>query len=410
MRVLVVHNRYRSGAPSGENRAVDQERMALMAAGHDVEQFERHSDQIEGSSASAKALVPVRVVWSNESSRSLSRVILRSRPDVVHIHNTFPLISPSVLRACLRQGVPAVISIHNYRLVCAADTGLFREGSVCHDCLGRRLLLPALVHRCYRHSVAATAPLVVSTVVNRRTWRCMGSAYIFVSEAQRARFSGFQLPTARTFVKGNLIPRIAPIGAPTVREPLVAYAGRLDEAKGILFLMEAWDQYQRQAAHPGLRLAIAGGGPLEGRVVEWAAARPSVEVLGVIGAQEVVDIMARARAVILPSQCEETFGMVVVEAMAAGVPPLAARHGPFPELVREGLDGLLFDHQSPPSLARILADVDSNPSTYERYGEAARQTYRERFDPDKNLERLLEIYQFAIQHPVFAEQLVSAID
>ncbi len=401
MRVLVVHNRYRSGAPSGENRVVDQERNALLAAGHTVEQFERYSDDIEGWSLPARVLLPARVVWSDESRRSLSQVLHRSRPDVVHIHNTFPLISPSVLHACVRQRVPAVISIHNYRLLCAADTGLFRDGRVCHDCVARRVPIPALVHRCYRHSAAATAPVVMSTLVNRATWRTKGSAYVFVSESQRATFKDLALPPDRTFVKANLIPRIPPMAAPTVREPLVAYIGRLDEAKGILFLMEAWDRFQAGATGAPLRLTIAGGGPLEARVAQWAASRPAVSVLGIVSAQECSEIMARARAVILPSQCEETFGLVVVEAMAAGAPPVAAGHGPFPELITDGTDGVLFDPRNAASLATILVDIEANPARYERYGKAARETYGGRFDPGENLKRLIDIYHFAIDNPVF---------
>ena len=165
MKILLVHNRYRSTAPSGENRVVDQESEALAAAGHDVRHFERHSDEIEDWPAWKKATLPARVVWNPASRRDLGRDLRRHRPDVVHIHNTFPLLSPSVLYACRGPGVPVVITLHNYKLLCASGD-FFRDGEVCHDCAGGN---PAagVIHRCYRGSALATA----TTVLNTRSHR-----------------------------------------------------------------------------------------------------------------------------------------------------------------------------------------------------------------------------------------------
>jgi glycosyltransferase involved in cell wall biosynthesis len=225
---------------------------------------------------------------------------------------------------------------------------------------------------------------------------------VFVSQAQRATFKSVGLPIERTFVKANLIPSIPPMAAPAIREPLVAYLGRLDEAKGILFLMDAWDRFQKVVPDGRLQLIIAGGGPLEAQVTQWAASRPSVSAVGIVSAQECSEILARSRAVLLPSQCEETFGLVVVEAMAAGAPPVAARQGPFPELISDGSDGVLFDPRDAASLVSILTDIEANPRRYERFGETARETYQGRFDPTENIKSLVAIYEFAIENPVFA--------
>src|SRR5215470_9775788 len=135
MKILIVHNRYRSTAPSGENRVVDQESEALTAAGHTVRHFERHSDDIEDWPALKKATLPTRVVWSRASRHDLARDLIRHPPDVVHIHNTFPLLSPSVLYACREAEVPVVVTLHNYKLLCASGD-FFRRGEVCHNCAG----------------------------------------------------------------------------------------------------------------------------------------------------------------------------------------------------------------------------------------------------------------------------------
>jgi glycosyltransferase involved in cell wall biosynthesis len=397
MRVLLVHSRYRSATPSGENRVVDQESEELARAGHEVRRFEKNSDEIEHWSAVQKALLPARVVWSRESHRELAATLRGYRPDVVHVHNTFPLVSAAVLYACRDASVPVVATIHNYRLMCASGN-FVRQGAICHDCM-HKLPVRGVVHGCYRGSRAATAPLVVATVAHRKAWRSLVAAYVFISAAQRDLHLGLDLPTRRVFVRHNMIPYrdIQPVP----REPLVAYIGRLDEGKGARLLMAAWDRYLGSSGGPGLRLVIAGAGALEGEVAAWAAARSSVEVLGLIPAGQVRELAARARAVLVPSVWEEPFGLVVVEAMAAATPAIAADHGSFTELVTPGVDGVLFRPGDPAALAQALADVAACPEKYGSYGRRARDTYEQQFNPEHSLKHLLEIYSFAMTNPVW---------
>ena len=395
MRILLAHTRYRSGAPSGENRVVDQEGEALEALGHEVVRFGRSSDEIGQWPLAKKASLPARTVWSRETYRELTAALRERRPDVVHVHNTFPLLSASVLYACRDARVPVVATIHNYKLMCA-NGSFFRDGGVCHDC-AHGLPVRAVRHGCYRESRAATAPVALATGLHRNAWKSLVSAYIFISAAQRDLLQGAGLAPDRVFVKHNFIPRR---GRPHVeRTPTVVYAGRLDEAKGARLLMAGWDRYLGRAGEPGLNLVIVGGGPLEDEVAAWASARPSVEMTGTVSSDQVAEHMAGARAVLLPSTWEETFGLVAVEAMAAGVPPVAAAHGSFPELITPGVDGALFSPGDPDALALAIADVEASPRRYEDYGDQARKTYEERFDPERIMAELLEIYRFAIAHP-----------
>jgi glycosyltransferase involved in cell wall biosynthesis len=255
----------------------------------------------------------------------------------------------------------------------------------------------AVLRGCYRGSRVATAPVAIATSVHRQAWRSLISAYVFISASQRDLLGGLGLAKDRTFVRHNLIPRREE--RQVDREPTVVYAGRLDEAKGLRVLMTGWDRYQSTSRVPGLRLVIAGAGPLEAEVAAWASARPSVQMVGQVDGDGCSDLMSRARAVIVPSAWEETFGLVVVEAMAVGVPPIASDHGSFVELITPGVDGALFRPGDPAALALVIADVDAHPERYETYGQQARKTYEQQFNPERNLEQLLEIYRFAIAHP-----------
>lgn len=397
MRVLIVHGRYRTAAPSGENRVVDQEFAALTAGGHVVQRFERHSDEIASWSSVHKAALPALSLWNEPVRRELAERLRRDPPDVVHVHNTFPLISPSVLHACRAARVPVVATVHNYKLLCASGD-FFREGSPCHDCAdGRRL--PAVAHGCYRGSRAATVPVIASSSLHRTAWQRLVSAYIFISASQRDLMRGLALPPERVFVKHNFVP--PPLAETSARDHTVVFLGRLDAAKGAPLLMQAWDAFRDRHPASSLRLVVAGGGPLAGEVGRWASRHHSVDMAGLLSPESAAALLGRALAAVVPSQWEETFGLVAVEAMAAGVAPIAPARGSFPELITPGTDGALFTPGDARDLAEVLADVDRHPSRYLEYGSAGVETYRGRFHPTPNVERLLEVYRFAVENPVW---------
>jgi len=396
MRVLVAHNRYRSGTPSGENRVVDTECEALAGAGHQVVRFELRSDDISAWSLARKATLPAKAIWNQAAYRSLAATLRESSPHVVHVHNTFPLLSPAILYACRQARVPVVLTVHNYRLSCASGD-FFRDGRICHSCA--RVPIPAVVHGCYRGSRAATIPAAVAISAHRSGWRSLISAYVFISAAQRDLLSGLRLAPERVFVAHNLVPRRTAQQLPSL--PVVLYAGRLEETKGVRLLMSAWDRFCATSRDAGLRLLIAGTGSLDREVAAWAAARTSVDVLGHVASARCAELMAQARAVVVPSLWQEAFGLVVVEAMAAGTPPIASGHGSFVELITPGLDGVLFPPGDAEALALVLADVAADPGRYRAYGDQARLSYEERFNPDDHVDRLVEIYRFAISNPAW---------
>jgi glycosyltransferase involved in cell wall biosynthesis len=398
MRILQVHNRYRSAFPSGENRVVDLESRYLQIHGHQVEQFQRSSDTIETWSAWKKALLAGRLVWSRDSHRALLGVLRTNRPDVVHIHNIYPLLSSSVLYACADEGVPAVVTLHNYRPVCPSGS-LFRDGALCLDCVGR-LPGPAVRHGCYRDSRLATIPVALAGEVHRQAWRTLLSAYICISHFQHQMLAPARFAEDRIFVKHNLVPFVEP---PTPRPwpgDTVVFAGRLDEGKGIPLLMEAWDLYSSASGTQPLRLVIAGTGPLADTVETWSRDRTDVEVVGLLTPEACHRLMATARAAVLPFRAQEPFGLVTVEAMAAGVAVIAPDHGAFPELVADRKEGRLFAPGDARSLAQTFKDAECAPDRYRGYGINGRRAYESRFDPHDNVKQLVSIYEYAISNPV----------
>ncbi|GAA2564916.1 glycosyltransferase [Streptomyces lienomycini] len=391
MHVLVVHNRYNSAQPSGENRVVDQEVALLRAAGHRVEVFERRSDDIAGRSLLGKVAVPLLVPWNPGVRTELAGRLRTGRPDVVHVHNVFPLLSPAVLAACADVDVPAVATLHNYTQVCPPGT-LQRDGRPCAECVGSTPL-PAVRHGCYRGSRLATVPLAVGLSVNRRRWWSGVDRFFCISAAQREVLVRAGMPAGRLAVKHNFVPE------PEVRRSgpgeHLLYLGRLAEAKGIRLLMAAWDEIAADGG-VGVPLVIAGTGPLEREVTAWAAGRDDVRYAGLLDPAECGRIVARSVAVVAPSTWLEAFGLVVVEAMAAEVPAVAAGHGAFVELVEDGVSGLLHRPGEAASLAACLRRITAAPGLGREMGEAARRRYERDFSPAVGLERLVEGYRTAI--------------
>jgi glycosyltransferase involved in cell wall biosynthesis len=391
MRIVVVHNRYRSAQPSGENLAVEQEVMLLRSAGHTVVPYERESDDIEQFPPLRRALVPARVVWSPEDRAALSTLLARVRPDVVHVHNTFPLISPSILNACRTHGVPVVATLHNFRLLCA-NANLLREGSPCTLCVGRAPW-PAVVHRCYRDSALSTIPVAVGIQAHRsrRTWPRGVGIFVAATEFVKRQYIAGGFPADSIRVKPNFVPRPArrrqgPGGG------YMVFLGRLSEEKGVDLLLDAWS--------PDLgRLLVIGDGPLRAALEARAAPHgSSVRFLGSQPRERCMDLLRGARALVVASRSFETFGLVVVEAFAHAVPALAPALGVFPELVRDGETGVLFRPGDPGDLRSQLRRL-ANPEYSMRLGAVAWRAYEASFAPERNLEALLSVYRDAVELP-----------
>ena len=379
LRVLVAHNAYQQRG--GEDAAVEAEVSLLRARGHAVEVYLRHNDELRemGALAAAKD-----TVWSSRTGADLTRLVAAFRPDVVHAHNTFAMISPSVYVAVARARVPLVQTLHNFRLLCLQAMFL-RNGQVCEDCLGRSPWRGVL-HRCYRGSVPQSAVLAAMIGLHRAigTYRRKVSRYIALSEFSRTKFIAGGLPGERIVVKSNFAE--GPVLDDGRPRSGALFVGRLSPEKGTGVLARA------VARRPSAVIDVIGAGPERSSL-------EAVSGLRLLGWQNQEAIYARMREasyLVVPSICYENFPLTVVEAFANGLPVIASRLGAMAELVRDGTTGLLFEAGNADDLAEKMAWAEAHPGDVTRMGRVARHEYEMKYTPDRNYQALMGIYAAAM--------------
>jgi len=379
MHVLFVHNAYQYRG--GEDAVVQAEMDLLRHYGHEVALYRRDNREIDGLSGVAVAR---DTVWSRRAARELTALVGSFRPDVVHVHNTFPLISPSVYWALAALGKPVVQTLHNFRLLC--PQGMFlRNDAPCEICLGR-FPWRGVVHRCYRGSALQTSVLAGMLATHRwlGTYQRKVTRFIAFSEFTRRKFIEGGLPANRIVIKPHFVD-VAPAAQSLRRGGL--FVGRLSPGKGLSVMLEA------VRCHPRIRLDVVGAGPLEATV----ARHPQVRAWGWQEPQDVYERMCRAAYLVFPTRIE-TFGLVVIEAFACGLPVIASRAGALADIVEDGRTGLLFEPGSAPELADRIAWAEAHPEAMRAMGERARAEYEAKYTPEKNYWQLMTIYDEAIEH------------
>lgn len=383
MKVVVAHNRYVSTAPSGENTVVDRELRQLSSAGVDVIPFLRSSDEIATLPVTGKILLPLSPIYNGPSQRALAALIEAERPDLLHLHNPYPLLSPWVVRTAQRHQVRVVQTIHNYRHVCA--NGLyFRDGHMCHDCAGRRFALPAVQHSCYRGSRAQSVVMATSLAIHRTTWRQV-DRYLALTPALAGYLRDFGIPEARITVKPNAIPDPGPAIGPGAG---FLFAARLNPEKGLALVVDAWRRFPVGALGP---LRIAGDGPQRPLAEALAAQREDVTYLGALAAEAVPPAIREAACIIVASTWDDVLPTIALEALAAGRAVLATRRGGLPYLVgAEHHCGAGWVVE--PTVDAIAEALPVARAGAGAAGTAARQRYERHFAPDVLTQQLVKIY------------------
>jgi glycosyltransferase involved in cell wall biosynthesis len=398
LRVLQVHNQYAPGW-GGEDTVVELEARLLRDRGHVVDEFMASSAGLKNGTILRQILAVPTILWSRQAYQALGQRISQFHPDIVHVHNTFPQLSPSVFWASRRAGVPVVQTLHNFRHVCA-NALLTRKGRQCEKCVGRSSL-PALWHRCYAGSLARTAVMVALNSLHSKLGTYTGAvdAFITLNDVSREIFLRGDFPRHKLAVKPNFVP-VSDLGH-GARSPHVVFAGSISRHKGVGLLLEAWSR----AAPEGFHLLLIGDGPDRQALEERYAQLPGVTWHGRLSRPEVMAHIAASRFLVFPSLACENCPMVLLEALAVATPVVAAGHPSVGTMIRHQREGLLFPPGDLPAFVEALRDaLLAESSTWARWSSAARRTQVERYSEDLSYGRLMSIYQ-----SVMRNQLVPAL-
>jgi glycosyltransferase involved in cell wall biosynthesis len=386
LKIISVHNHYLTAG--GEDQVFESEARLLREHGHEVTQVEEQNAYPDG--VIKKIGMAVDCVWSRRWHREFRALLQKSQPDVVHIHNFFPRISPSIYYACRREGVPVVQTLHNYRLLCAGAE-LYRDGKVCEECLDHSPLR-GVRYGCYQGSKLGTTVLTVMVDVHRRahTWANLVDCYIALTEFSRTKLIAGGLPADRIRVKPNFV--MPDPGAKAGVGDYALFVGRLVKSKGVPAMLEAWKKL------PGVPLHIVGDGPCREAIESELAAGtlPSVMYRGRLPRAETLAAMKNARFLVFPSEWYEGFPVTIAEAFACGVPVIGSRLGAMQEIIVDGETGLHFNPGDIQDLRSKAQWAWEHPAEMKEMGRRARQEFDQKYTAQQNILMLEEAYEFAM--------------
>lgn len=385
MNCLVFHNSYK--LTGGEDSVVCAEQQLLIFFGHQCCEVNKRNAGISGYFLRIKTALSVS--YSSAGKASAKLAVLENRPDIVHVHNFFPIFTPSIYEAFIELGVPVIQTLHNYRTICPGAL-LMREGQVCEKCV---IGTPyqAVLHRCYRNSRLGT--LAVARMVDyhrkRNTWATKVDHFIALTEFAKAKFIEAGFPEHKIAVKPNFysgkgVERHAEKGQCRTG---ALFVGRVSPEKGIRTLVKAWAQV-------ATALRVVGDGPLLDEIQHCGF--DNLNCLGQLSAEQVSAEMTKASFLVMPSEWYEGFPMVLVEAFAHGLPVIASRLGGMAEIVKDGVTGLHFEPGNAEDLAAKVRWMNDHPEECRQMGYNARREFEAKYTPERNYEMLMKIYQEAI--------------
>ncbi len=387
MRILQVHNHYKISA--GEDTVFYAEAALLESYGHRVEKFTLSNEDV--NSVTEKLGAALGVVYNTRSARMLKDRIKAFQPDIIHVHNFFPLISPAVFDVAHKMGVPVVMTLHNYRLICPSAY-LHYNGRTHLENVHKTFPLQAILDKAYRNSMFQTASVVLATGMHKLlgTWQNKVDRFITLTQGGSDLFlnSSLKPRPEQLVVKPNFT---ADLGlSEAERGYHFLFVGRLSPEKGISTLLKATELYP-------FKLKIIGDGSMRQEVVQHAAKYPNVEYLGYQKLDRVEQELKTSRGLIFTSEWLETFGMTIIEAFSTGTPAIAAKIGGAAQLVEDGINGLHYTPGNAAELAEKARILAQNPTLVRKLGANARQSYEAHYTPEANYRMLLAIYEDVIR-------------
>jgi glycosyltransferase involved in cell wall biosynthesis len=382
VKILLVHNYYQRAG--GEDVVVEREQALLNARGHDARLHSVSNAAVR--SAWDAIRTACRTPYSGVARRRMAAAIERLRPEIVHVHNFFPLLTPSIFDACREARVPVVQTVHNYRHVCL-NASLFRNGRVCEACLGKSVPWPGVIYGCYRGSRAASGAVAAMLTLHRlrRTWLDKVDMYISPTEFVRQKLVQGGFPAHKIVVKPHFVDPDPGPGAG--RGGYALFVGRVSPEKGLPTALAAWSRLGGT-----VRLKVVGDVPAAFRADVSSRGAAGVDWLGARPHSQVQALMRDALVLVFPSACYETFGLVVAEAFAAGLPVIASDIGTMSAMISNGQTGLHFRPNDPEDLAAKVSWLCAHPEARAVMAQAARAEFERKYTADHSYRTLVDVY------------------
>lgn len=382
-KILIVHNYYQ--VPGGEDTVVENEKNLLLENGHEVVLYTRHNDEIKSKGVLGKLALPFETIFSMKTYKDVKKIIKKENIDIVHVHNTLPLVSPSVYYAARHCKVTVVQTIHNFRLLCPGAT-FTRENKICEECVEKNLFC-SIKHKCYRGSL-------VQSIVSALTLgfhRLIGTynkvdGYIALTGFNKEKLMNL-VSKDKIYIKPNFVKKNGELHKGNSRDYFL-FLGRIDELKGIRLLVEAWKEIDN------LKLILVGKGPLEKEIKKYIKDNDikNIEFLGFKQNNEVMNLINSARGLIVPSQWYEGFPMTIAESLSLGVPVIAGDIGNLPSIINEMENGLLFKYNDKNSLIEKINILKDDSELIKKLSAGAMNSFNAQYNSEKNYEVLINIY------------------
>ena len=386
MRILLIHNSYQQRG--GEDTVFESEYNLLSERGNDVEKILFDNKAI--ASLGDTIMTGFKNIFNPNSARIIEEKIISFKPEVIHTHNFFPLISPSVFFVAKKHKIPILMTLHNYRLICS-NAILYRDGHICEDCVKKIIPLNGIIHKCYHNSVVQTTAVTLMTSFHKiaGTWKNKIDKYIALTEFGRDKIlnSSLKLSEDQVVVKQNFVEDFG--DGNNNREEFFVFIGRIIENKGIETLLES-------LKHFNYKIKIIGDGPLRSRIEDAALQNKNIEYLGFRDKNFIINTLKKTRGLLFPSLWYEGLPMTVLEAFSTGTPVIGSNIGSLQLLIKDNYNGFHFRPGDAKDLAARIKYLSDNEQQLKHLYVNARNTYLEKYTPEKNYEQLINIYSEVI--------------
>ena len=382
MKVLIVHNFYKIRA--GEFSVLKNEIKLLKDNGNEVITFYKDNKNIK--SFFSKVIHFLRIVYSRNIFNEFDNYLKQNKPDVIHVHNFFPIMTPAIFFAAKKNNIPIIHTLHNYRLICPTSTLMHNnriyEKSIINGPFS------TIIDKVYRNSYLGTFALarMISYHKKYNTWDNQVDKFIALTNFSKSKFVEANFLSHKIEIKSNFV--FDMYDPDSDKKEYALFIGRISEEKGIRYLIKAWEKID-------YKLIIAGTGPLENFI--RSRLNENIIFLGKQNKEEIRNLMNAASFLIIPSIWYEGFPMVILEAYSAGLPVLGSRIGSIEEVVLDDITGLHFESNNSRDIVKKVNRIIKNRELLKKLSKNARKEYLEKYTPTKNYDILKKIY-FSVIH------------